>query len=187
MDNIRRPSESGSGVPDTTAFIHCINGREPQTNKFWCQDLEGIFREVHPTVRVDILDGTVKYFVTEYLAGNGCRIRIIGEISVNGSIHFLGLSDQVWGSGLLYITNLQAQVEATWWGISNNSNQIWGGRFNNSNSITNVAWGTSVDACPAYLPRSPVSPRVAQRRVCDNLIYRRRQECWWSQSNRRNP
>ena len=37
--------------------------------------------------------------------------------SINGSVHFIGISD-IWGSGLLYIDNLWAHVEATWWGSS---------------------------------------------------------------------
>ena len=129
MGTICRPSDYGSGCTGTTAFIQYTNGRDPQINKLWCQDFDGIFREVRPTERVDILDGTVGYFVTNYLAENGCQIRIIGEISVNGSVQFLGLSNQAWGSGLLYIANLLAVVEATGWVNSNDSNQIWRGRF----------------------------------------------------------
>ena len=72
---------------------------------------------------------------------------IIVELSVNGSVQFLGLSDQVWGSGLPYIAKLRAQVEATGLSSSNNSNQSWGARFNDDNIITNLALGAYIYAC----------------------------------------
>ena len=33
MGNIRRPSDSGSRGTNTTAFIQCINGREPSNKQ----------------------------------------------------------------------------------------------------------------------------------------------------------
>ena len=96
--------------------------------------------------------------MTNYLAENGRLIDIIGQLSVNDSVQFLGLSDQSWGSGLLFIANLLAQVKYTGWGSANNYNQNHGVRFNNANSIENVAWGASIYSCPAYLPQSPVNP-----------------------------
>ena len=86
--------------------------------------LDGIYREVHPTACVDIPYGTVGAFVTNYLAENGRLVEIIGEISVNGNVQFLGLSDQVWVSGFPYIANLLDQVEAKGWVSYNNYNQI---------------------------------------------------------------
>ena len=50
-----------------------------------------------------------------------------------------------------------AQVEAIGWGGRPPKCENWGGRFNNTNSITNDAWGASVNACTAYLPRIPVN------------------------------
>ena len=119
IGTIHRPSYFGSRGTDTTAFIQCVNGQEPQINKFWCLGLDRIFREVHPTAPVDILDGTVREFVTDYLAENGRPIVIIGELSANSSVKFWLLFDQAWGSGLPYIANLLAEVEATGWGSSN--------------------------------------------------------------------
>ena len=120
MGTISRPSDSSSGGIETTAFIQCINGLEPQIRKFWCQDLDRICREFNTNARVDIPDGTIREFVTEYLAENGHQIRITRELSVNKTVQFLGLSDQVWGNGLPYISNPWGQVEATWWGSFNN-------------------------------------------------------------------
>ena len=124
MGTICRPSDYGSGFTDTTAFIQCINGREPHINKLWCLGLNGVFCKVHTFVRVEIPSGTVGEFVTDYLAENGRLVEIIGEISVNGNVQFLGLSDQVWVSGLPYISNLLDQFEAKGWVSYNNYNQI---------------------------------------------------------------
>ena len=69
------------------------------------------------------MSGIVREFVTDYLAKNGRRIRIIRELSVNGSVQFLGLSDQAWGSGFPYIAKILAVVEATGWDSSNDYNK----------------------------------------------------------------
>ena len=165
MGTIRRPLDYGSVVTVTTDFILFTNGQDPPINKLWCQDLAGIYREVHPKACVEILAGSVRQFVTEYLAENGRQIQIIGELCINGNVQFLGLSDQAWRSGLWYTANILAMVEATGWGRFNDSNQIQGVCFNDDNSITNVLSGASIDAHPDYLPWSSVSPFAAQRCV----------------------
>ena len=65
---IRRPLDSGIRGTETTAFVQCINGQEPQINKLWCLCLDRICREVDPIVRVDIPDGTVSEFVADYFS-----------------------------------------------------------------------------------------------------------------------
>ena len=68
MGTIRRPSDSVSGVTEATAFIQCINDREPQIHELWCLGLDGIGRKVCPTARVEATAGTIGEFVTNYLA-----------------------------------------------------------------------------------------------------------------------
>ena len=104
MGNIRRPSNSGGGGPETGDFI---------------------------------LDGTVGDFVTNYLSENGRRNQVIGELSINGSVQFIGLY-QIWVSGLPYITNLWDHVEATGWHSSSNGNP--GSGTPGSSNITG-SWG----------------------------------------------
>ena len=106
MGNIRSPSDSSIGGADTPFFIQCICFREPQINKLWCLGVDRIFRKVHPTARVEIPDGTVGDFFTNYIAENGCQIGIISKIYVNDSVQFLRLSNQSWVIGLLFIANL---------------------------------------------------------------------------------
>ena len=167
MGTIRKTLDSGGRATNTTVFIQCINDWEPQIHKLWCVVLDRICREIHPTACVDI---------AYHLAKNVCQILNIGQLSVNDSVQFLGLSDQSWGSGLLFIANLLAQVKYAGWGSANNSNQIHGVRFNNANSIENVAWGASIYSCPAYLPQSPVNPCATWRRIHNDFLHCRCQE-----------
>ena len=92
MGNICRTSKYGSRVSETGAFIQCVNGREPQIHELWCHGIYGIFCKVHPYARIEILDGTVGEFSTDYISENGRRNKVIGKISINGSVQFIGLS-----------------------------------------------------------------------------------------------
>ena len=54
-------------------------------HEIWCLNSYGITREVHPTAQVNAGAVIVEQFSSNYLAGNGRRIPIIGLISINGS------------------------------------------------------------------------------------------------------
>ena len=82
---------------------------------------------------------------------------MIGHISVNNSVQFMGVPAQGRESGFLFIWNLQAFVDCTGWGSGKYSNQDWGGIILDTNRITNVAWGASVDPSLAYLPQIPIN------------------------------
>ena len=114
-------------------------------------------------MRVEILSGTVRKFVTKYSSKNGQCNQIIGEFSFNGSVQFIGPSE-IWGSGLPFITNLQDHVEATGWGSSFNVNPgsvtpgsstftgIWGGIFTHSTVNLSISCDGSVNASPDNSP-----------------------------------
>ena len=55
-------------------------------------------------MRIDILTGTVGEFITKLLTADGKSNRIIGEISANGSVQFIGLPE-ILGSGFPYNSN----------------------------------------------------------------------------------
>ena len=59
MGDILRPSDSGSGAPDTRIFIQCVNVRDTMAHELWPHGLEKLSRDVHPAARVDISTGTV--------------------------------------------------------------------------------------------------------------------------------
>ena len=59
MGDILRPSDSGSGDPDTSIFIQCVNVRDTLAHKLWPHGLEKLSRDVYPAARVDISTGTV--------------------------------------------------------------------------------------------------------------------------------
>ena len=152
----------------------------------WSLGLEGIIHKVHTTSQVEVIAGTIRYFVINYFDENGRRIHITGKIPINNSVQFLGVTSQAWRRELTFLCHLQTPAEATGWGSVNNSNQDWGGSMFDSTIITNVAWGASTDPCPAYLPQSLVNPHTARRCVRDKLLRRRRQERLISPSNWRN-
>ena len=55
-----------------------------------------------------------------------------------------------------------------------------------ANSIKNVAWGASFEPHLAYLPRIPVNPCTAARRVRGDFLTPRRLKNLTTPSNRRN-
>ena len=79
METKCRPSDSGSGGTDTTAFIQCINGRDTQIKELWCLDLDRISCEVHPTARLDIVSVTVWEFFNNYLSKMDAESRLLDK------------------------------------------------------------------------------------------------------------
>ena len=51
--------------------------------------------------------------MTNYLAENGLRILIIGKLSINDSVQFLGIPDYGGGSELSFLRNLQDPSKVT--------------------------------------------------------------------------
>ena len=138
-------------------------------------------------MRLQVGDGTVVDFTTNYLAENGRIIPIIGKFSINGSVQFLGIRGFSQGSGLLFIINLKSPTEPTVWGHGDTSNHNWvfilGGPYSN----TSFAWGNTNPACPNYIPRSPVKPCTTSHRVCDDFLCCRRCEHMRIPTRGRNP
>ena len=57
--SIRRHSTYGGGDAEGPEFIQYVDGREPQIHEVWAFGSNGITREVHPTVQVDVVDGVM--------------------------------------------------------------------------------------------------------------------------------
>ena len=62
-------------------------------HEIWCLSSDRITREVHPTAQLDVSAGVIGQFLSDYLAENGRRIPILGQISINGSVEYLGIPD----------------------------------------------------------------------------------------------
>ena len=143
MVDIRRPSNSGIRIPETGAFIHYVNGWEPQNSRIVVLGYWWDFLEVNPTARVEIPAVTVREFVTKYPSENGWRYQIISKWLMNGCVQFIELS-QIWYSRLPYVVNIRDHVETTGWVSSSNGNPVsctpgssavtgnWGARFYHS-------------------------------------------------------
>ena len=74
MGSIRRPSYYYRRSTEATALIQCVDGQEPQIHDLLYLGLDRISREVCTTVQVEVTAGTVREFVTNYLAENRRRI-----------------------------------------------------------------------------------------------------------------
>ena len=197
MGDIRRPYKYGRGSPYPGAFIQCVDGIEPMIHKLWCHRTDRIYREVHLTARVDIPAGTVGEFFTGYFIENVQHKQIIGELSINGSVQFIRLSE-IWGCGFPFIPNTRAPEISCGWGSTGAANSngnpgsaistgIWGGSFANStvNWIGNCS--VFINASPDNSQRIPPCPCVDQRRVHDDFFLCSHQKHLWHQYNRDNP
>ena len=108
--------------------------------------------------------------MTNYLAENGRRITVIGQISIKGSVKRLGIPSDAWGCGLPFIENIQDPTVTHGWGDEDTSNQkclvIPGEPYSNAA----VAWGSTVPDRPAYMPKNPENAHATAHRVCDDSL-----------------
>ena len=107
MSNIRIPYNYGSVAPDTSTFIQQVNVIETMIHELWCHGTDGICYKVHPYARIETSSGTVGEFVTELFGENGRPNQSIGELPINGSVQYIGLTE-ICGSRLPFITNPRA-------------------------------------------------------------------------------
>ena len=91
MGSIRKPSNPGSGSTEDTAFIQCVDGKEPHIHELWCLSLDKITREVHPTAQVEDIYGTAGEFVTDYFAKNVPEYSSSGNFLSTTASNFLVL------------------------------------------------------------------------------------------------
>ena len=131
MGDIWRPYNYSSGDTDTAVFIQFANGRDPMAHELWCHSLAGIYRKVHLTSQLEIANGTVGEFITNYLTSDRCRNGITGEVSINGSVQLLGLPD-VWGGSFPYVSN--ADIPEYMWWVAGGWNGIYSTNSTNINS-----------------------------------------------------
>ena len=73
---IRQPLNSGSGGEDGLEFIRCVGERHPQIQEVWTFDKDGITREVHTTVKIDVGAFSGDCFHTDYFVEEGRRVSI---------------------------------------------------------------------------------------------------------------
>ena len=80
---------SGRGGEIEIAYIHCIDGREPEAFELWAFSEDRI-REVHPLARVQIRDDfTEDTFYTHFFNARKIQIPFLGCISMNRSFQWL--------------------------------------------------------------------------------------------------
>ena len=92
MGSIYPSSCYGSRSTKDVEFVQCVDCQDPQIHKIWCLGSVGVIREFHLTAQIDVGDGTVGQFMKNYLAENGHRIPVIGQLSINRSVKCLGVT-----------------------------------------------------------------------------------------------
>ena len=104
---------SDSGGKDGPEFIRCVDGRQPQIYEVWTFSEDCVTREVHPTARIDVGDGLVGEFATDYLTPSWSRVPMFGRNYINGSVEWLGVPDFLRNYGPHWTLNLLAPY-ANW-------------------------------------------------------------------------
>ena len=102
---IRQPSNSGSGDDARLEFIRCMGGREPQIHELWIFAEDGITREVHPFVRIDVGNLSGDCICTAYATEIGRIVSIYGQKSINGSVEWLGVPAPSCSTGVTLTEN----------------------------------------------------------------------------------
>ena len=82
-------------------FICCVVGQEPQIQKLWDFAKDGITHEVHPFAHINVGDFSGDFFQTNYSTEVGHRVALYGQISINGSVEWLGMLAPFCGPGWL--------------------------------------------------------------------------------------
>ena len=184
--SIGRPSDSGSGGSERPEFIGCVDGREPHIHEVWAFGSNGVTREVHPTAQLDVGTGVVGYFVTNYLTESGRRIPILGRISMNGSVEWLGVPDFHRTNGPACTDNLLAHGYS-WGDRGTTTNQNWGSQSGVDSVSVSFPWNRPVRVLPVYCRRISKNMRAAARRVRDDHLRSNRLAHIRSPSTSRNP
>ena len=83
-----------------------MDGQDHQVHEVWAFSDDGITREVHLTAQVDVGAGVIGQFSSDYLTESGRRIPILGGISINGSVEWLGIPDFKRTGGPIWADNL---------------------------------------------------------------------------------
>ena len=167
---IRQTSRSGSGADDGLEFIRCVDGRQPQIHKLWSFAEDGITREVHPFLQIDVGDFSGNCFQTDYTTEIGCTVAIYGWKSINESVECLNVPAPFYGTGVAWIENIL--VPSPRWGDGVTYATWTVGTQSGVLIIADVPWRSVVPVRQTYLTRSPPeNARATARCVRDACLW----------------
>ena len=186
VGSIRRPSNSGSRGAEEPEFIRSVDVRDPEMHEVWDLGSNGITREVHPTVQVNVGAGLIGQFSSNYLIENGSRIPIIVQIYINGSVDYLSITD-FHRTGGPFWDNYLLDTCYSWEDGGTTTNENWRAQPGVPYGSVAFVWRGAIPTYPACIPRSPENLRAAARCVYDDRLRIRRRACLRSPSTSRNP
>ena len=126
-------------------------------------------REVQPIARLDVSYGVVGEFSSEYLAESGRRIPILGRISINGNVEYLGVPDFHRTGGPFWTANL-LDTCSSWGDGGTTTNHNWGSQPGGSSVSVIVPLNFPVRVLPVYVCRISNNICAAARRIRDDHI-----------------
>ena len=144
-----------------------MEGQDPQSHEVWAFSDDGVTRESHPAVQVEVGAEFMGEFSSNYLIKNKRRIPIIGRILINGSVEWLGVPDFHRTGGTFWDHNLLDLCSS--WGYSDTTtNQNWGSQPGGPYGSDSVLWSCPVRVMPAYVRRSTENTRATARHIHEN-------------------
>ena len=92
-------------------------------------------------------------FSSDYLNESGRRILILGRISINGSVEYLGVTDFHITGGTFWAANIVAPGSI--WGDGGTTiNKNWVVNIEGTYGSVDIPWSIPVPIHPDYVPRS---------------------------------
>ena len=142
--------------------------------------------EFNLTARVYVSTVVVGQLSYDCFTESGCRIPILGIISINGSVEWLGIPDFHITSGPFWTANILAP-SYSWGDGGTKTNKNWGIKPGVPYGSVAFPWSRRVPVCLDYVPRSPGNMCTAARRVRDYHLQSRRLSRMHSLYTRCNP
>ena len=90
MGDIWRTYNASIRALDSDNFIYYVDSKEPQIHKLWYFRIYGICCKVHPTARIQIMYGTSKEFVTDYLSERGGSLGLLVNLPLTAASNLSG-------------------------------------------------------------------------------------------------
>ena len=86
---------------------------------------------------------------------------------MNGSVEYLGITNFHKTGGTMWADNLLDPRYS--WGDGGTTNQNWEVQLGGPHSNVTMVWGSTVPACPTFMPRSKENLRVTAHCVRDDF------------------
>ena len=183
---INSPSDSVSGDAEGPEFIRCVDWWDPHIHEVRHFGKDGVTCEVDPTRRVDVGNGFLEDFATNYLTASWRRVAVFISNSINGCVEWLGVPDFISTNEPAWNANLLDPHDIWVNGVST-TNPNWGSKYWGASGSVFFPWNSPVRVLLFYHRRISENTSADARSVCDNLLRASRLARMQSLTTFRNP